>query len=129
MQQNIVQFNSGGGYGGDRFLSRVVRGPPIVQCAIACGAHQNSRVVSYRTRKCSLRWSFLLIRICIPSRNKFSLVAQAATLGNFFNLHKCKMAADRYRSFLILEPLVPRSSVVPRLRVVWLVDSSFSVGF
>ena len=38
------------------------------------------------------------------SRNKFSLVAQAATLGNFFNLHKCKMAVDRYRSFLILEP-------------------------
>ena len=30
------------------------------------------------------------------SRNKFSLVAQAATLGNFVNLHKCKMAAARY---------------------------------
>ena len=47
------------------------------------------------------------------SRNKISLVAQAGTLGNFFNLHKCKMAADQYRSFLILEPLVPTSSVVP----------------
>ena len=32
------------------------------------------------------------------SRNKFSLVAQAATMGNFVNLHKWKMAADRYRS-------------------------------
>ena len=63
--------------------------------------------------------------------NKLSLVAQAATLGNFFNLHKCKMAADRYlyRRFLILEPLVPTSSVVPRLRVVSFVESSFSVGF
>ena len=40
-----------------------------------------------------------MIRICMRSRNKFSLVAQAATLGNFFNLHECKMAADRYRSF------------------------------
>ena len=30
------------------------------------------------------------------SRNKFTLVAQAATSGNFFNLHKCKMAAVRY---------------------------------
>ena len=30
------------------------------------------------------------------SRNTFSLVAQAATLGNFFNLHKCKIAAARY---------------------------------
>ena len=36
---------------------------------------------------------FLLIRIHIGSRDKFSLVAQAATVGNFFNLHKCKMAA------------------------------------
>ena len=57
------------------------------------------------------------------SRNKFSLVAQAATLGNFFNLHKCKTAADRYRRFLILKPLVPTSSVILRLRVVWFVDS------
>ena len=72
---------------------------------------------------------FLLIRICMGSRNKFSWVAQAATLGNFFYLHKCKMAADRYRSFLILEPFVPTSSVIPRLRVVWFVKSSFSVGF
>ena len=63
------------------------------------------------------------------SRNKFSLVAQAVTLGNFFNLHKCKMAADRYRSFLILEPLVSTSSVIPSLRVIWFVESSFSVGF
>ena len=54
---------------------------------------------------------FLLIRICMGYRTKFSLVAQAATLGNFFNLHKCKMAADRYRSFLILEPLVPTSQM------------------
>ena len=72
---------------------------------------------------------FLLIRICMGSRNKFSLVAQAATLGNFCNLHKCTMAADRYRSFLILEPLVPTSSVIPRLRVVWFVESSFNVSF
>ena len=33
------------------------------------------------------------------SRNKFSLVAQSETLGNFFNLHKCKMATARYVSF------------------------------
>ena len=36
------------------------------------------------------------IHIHIGSRNKFSLDTQAATLGNFFNLHKCKMAAARY---------------------------------
>ena len=72
---------------------------------------------------------FLLIPIYMGFRNKLSLVAQVATLGNFFNLHKCKMAADRYRSCLILEPLVLTSSVVPRLRVVWFVESSFSVGF
>ena len=72
---------------------------------------------------------FLLIRIHIGSRDKFSLVAQAATLDNFFNLHKCKMAADRYRSCLILEPLVPTSSVIPRLRVAWFVESSLIVGF
>ena len=42
---------------------------------------------------------FLLILICMGSRNKISLVAQAATLGNFFNLHKCKMATDQYRRF------------------------------
>ena len=39
---------------------------------------------------------FLLIRIHMGSRNKSSLAAQAAILGNFFNLHKCKMAAARY---------------------------------
>ena len=72
---------------------------------------------------------FLLIRIHIGSRDKFSLVAQAATLGNFFNLHKCKMATDQYRRFLILEPLVPTSSAIPCLRVVWFVETSFSVGF
>ena len=43
--------------------------------------------------------------------DQIQLGAQAPTLGNFFNLHKCKMAADRYRSFLILEPLVPTSQV------------------
>ena len=37
----------------------------------------------------------LMIRVYKGFTNKFSLVAQAATLGNFFNLHKCKMAADR----------------------------------
>ena len=72
---------------------------------------------------------FLLIRIHIGSRDKSSLVAQAPTLGNFFNLHKCKMATDRYRSFLILEPFVLTPSVVPRLRVVWFVESSFNVSF
>ena len=56
----------------------------------------SSPVVSYRTRKCSLLWSFWLIRIHIGSRNKFSLVAQEATLSCFLNLHKCKMAATRY---------------------------------
>ena len=51
---------------------------------------------------------FLLIQNYIGSRNKFSLVAQ----GNFFKLHKCKMAADRYVNicynrtvWLIEEPL------------------------
>ena len=39
---------------------------------------------------------FLMIRVYKGYWNKFSLVAQAATLGNFFNLHKRKMAADRY---------------------------------
>ena len=72
---------------------------------------------------------FLLIRIHIGSRDKFSLVAQAATLGNFFNWHKFKMAADRYRLFWILEPFVLTPSVVPRLRVVWFVESSFNVSF
>ena len=60
--------------------------------------------------------------------NKFSLVAQALTLGNFFNLHKRTMAADRYRSFLILAPFVLTSSIVPRLRVVSFVESSFNVS-
>ena len=72
---------------------------------------------------------FLMIRVCKGYWNKFSLVAQAATLGNFFNLHKRKMAADRYRSFLILEPFVLTLSVVPRLRVVSFVESSFNVSF
>ena len=57
---------------------------------------------------------FLMIRVYKGYWNKFSLVAQAATLGNFFNLHKRKMAADRYRRFLTLEPFVLTSSVVPR---------------
>ena len=60
------------------------------------------------------------IQLGCPSSNLWQL---------FFNLHKCKMAADRYRSFLIFEPLVPTSSVIPRLRVVWFVESSFSIGF
>ena len=36
--------------------------------------------------------------ICVPkgSLNKFSLVANLATLSNFANLHKSKMAAGRY---------------------------------
>ena len=72
---------------------------------------------------------FLMIRVCKGYWNKFSLVAQAATLGNFFYLHKRKMAADRYRSFLILEPFVLTLSVVPRLRVVSFVESSFNVSF
>ena len=49
---------------------------------------------------------FLMIHVYKGYWNKFSSVAQAATLGNFFNLHKRKMAADRYRSFLILKPYV-----------------------
>ena len=57
---------------------------------------------------------FLMISVYKGYWNKFSLVAQAATLGNVFNLHKRKMAADRYRSFLIHEPFVLTSSVVPR---------------
>ena len=60
---------------------------------------------------------FFMIRVYKGYWNKFSLVGQAATLGNFFNLHKRKMAADRYRSFLILEPFVLTSIifiVVPR---------------
>ena len=61
---------------------------------------------------------FLMVRVYKGYWNKFSFVAQAANLGNVFNLHKRKMAVDRYRSFLILEPFVLTSSVVPRLRVV-----------
>ena len=57
---------------------------------------------------------FLMIRVYKGYWNKFSLVAQAATLDNFFNLHQRKMAADRYKSFWILEPFVLTSSVVPR---------------
>ena len=34
--------------------------------------------------------------IHIGSRNKFSVVAQADALGNFFNVRTCKMAAARY---------------------------------
>ena len=51
------------------------------------------------------------------------------TWATFFNLHKCKMAMDRYRSCLILELLVPTSSVIPRLRVVWFVESNCNVSF
>ena len=72
---------------------------------------------------------FLTIHVYKGYWNKFRLVAQAATLGNFFKLHKRKMAADRYRSCLILEPFVLTSSVVPRLRVVSFVESSFNVSF
>ena len=72
---------------------------------------------------------FFIIRVYNGFRNKFSSVSQAATLGNFFNLHKCKMAADRYRCFLILEPFVLTSSIVPRLRVVAFVECSFNVSF
>ena len=57
---------------------------------------------------------FFMIRVYKGYWNKFSLVAQAATFGNFFNLHKRNMAAGRYRSFLILEPFALKSSVVPR---------------
>ena len=71
---------------------------------------------------------FLLIHVYMGSWNKFSLVVQAATMGNFLILHKCKMAADRYRSVLILELLVPTSSVIPRLSVVWLVESNVNVS-
>ena len=66
---------------------------------LLCSSGHISPVVSSRTRKCSIRCSFLLIRINMGSRNKFSLVAQAANLGNFFILHKFKMAADRNVSF------------------------------
>ena len=55
-----------------------------------------------------------MIRVYTGYWNTFSLFAQAATLDNFFHLHKRKMAADRYRSFWILEPFVLTSSVVPR---------------
>ena len=56
---------------------------------------------------------FFLIRIHMDSRNKFSFVAQAATLGNFLNLHKCKMATARYGNMVVLEPIVLTSSVIP----------------
>ena len=72
---------------------------------------------------------FLMIRVYKEYWNKFSLVAQASTLGNFLNFHKRKMAADRYRRFLILEPFVLTASVVPRWRVVSFVESSFYVSF
>ena len=72
---------------------------------------------------------FLMLLVYNGYWNKFSLVAQAATLGNFFNLHKRKMAADRYRSFLILEPFVLTSSVAPRRRAVSFVEFSFMLVF
>ena len=52
--------------------------------------------VQWWTWKYSLRWNYSLIRTYVGSRNKFSLVAQAAPLGNLFNLHNCKMVAARY---------------------------------
>ena len=75
---------------------------------------------------------FLTIRVYMGYWNKFSLVAQAATLGNF--LHKRKMAADRYRSFLILEPFVLTSmcstsfkaSFVRRIQFHFLMSRSMS---
>ena len=60
---------------------------------------------------------------------EIELGCPSGNLGQRFYLHKCKMATDRYRSFLILETLVSTSSVIPRLRVVWFVEFSFSVGF
>ena len=39
----------------------------------------------------------------------------SGNLGQHFYLHKCNMAADRHRRFFDFEPLVPTSSVIPRL--------------
>ena len=58
---------------------------------------------------------FLMIRVYKGYWNKFSLVAQAAILGNFLICINARWPRiDIYRSFLILEPFVLTSSVVPR---------------
>ena len=64
---------------------------------------------------------FSLIRIHVGSGIKLSLVTQAATLGNFFNLHKCKMAAARYANSCYTR--------ATRLRVILLIESIFNVKF
>ena len=62
--------------------------------------------------------------------NKFILVAQAATLGNFLICINARWPRiDIEVVFFILEPFVLTSSVVPCLRVVSFVESSFNVSF
>ena len=66
------------------------------------------------------------------SLKKFSLVAHAATLGNFFNLHKYKKSTARYVNICytrVLKPLVVMSSVISRVRVVWFMESICNVSF
>ena len=57
---------------------------------------------------------FLMIRVYKGYRNTFSLVAQAASLGNFLTCINARWPRIDNRSFLILEPFVLTSSVVPR---------------
>ena len=61
---------------------------------------------------------FSLIRIHMVSTNKFSLVAHAETLGNFLICINARWPRLDMQIFIILEPLVLTSSVIPRLRVV-----------
>ena len=47
------------------------------------------------------------------SQNKFTFVAQAATLGNFFYLYKSKMNAGRHSDHFPSEPIGIECNALP----------------
>ena len=61
------------------------------------------------------------------SWNKFSFVAQAATLGNFFNFHKSKMDSGCHLDNVTFEPLVLQYCVITLFGFLKSVESIYDV--
>ena len=72
---------------------------------VLMSTHEPRNVLSYE----------LVLLICthMGSQNKFSFVAQTATLGNFFNLHKSKMNSGRHFDNFTFELLVLECCLIP----------------
>ena len=88
------------------------------------------RVVSYRTRKGSLRWSFFADSYLYGVSEQIQLGCPSGNLGQLFLICiNARWPLIDVEVFLYSNPLVPTSSVIPLLRVVWFVESSFNVGF